>query len=386
MKVLVTAKLSDAKLRDKLVGLTENPRVAEILLVRRTELRSTAKVRNICPRGLARRSRILFELWRLWTLLRLVRREKPALIFGIQLVLHGVQAAVAGALTRTPSVVWLIGSDVHVHLARPWCRRMLAWSLRATTKIGVMGPRSRERLRSLGVDTTKFVEMQVFVDPSRFVTNERGGTPRWDLVFVGRLAPVKRVDRILHAVAEAAEQLPSISLAIVGDGPLKSDLQRLATELEIDKHVQFVGHSPNVEEHLQAAKLLVMASSSEGVPTAAVEAMCCGKPVTISDVGDVQAVFRHVENAWLVDADDSQALAEGIVRILEDPALYEKLAAESRRAAQDYLQRWSAPGQVQLWDELLPVDEQIPFRSERSAQPRMLQRSRPHSPAEVAKP
>ena len=351
MKALVTAGLSDYKLRTKLVGLLDNEQIDEIVLVRRAPLRSShPKLKNVNPRGPFAASRLLYEFWRTWTLWRLAGRGADV-VMGIQLVLHGVQAALVGRLRRIPAVLSVIGDDVHIHLLSWWKRPMLAWSVRQAAAATVMGPESRRKLCEVGVPAFKTFEIQNYQDIGRF--RPRGGEIRWDFIFVGDLIPRKRVDALLDAISDVARAVSGIQLAIVGDGPERHRLETRARELNIENQVDFLGRQEEVEKFLNASRAFVLISSIEALPAAAIEAMYCGLPAVLTSVCDIPGLFVHEENALLVSLDDHSGLVAALRQMIKDPELYARLREGALRSRGCHAEKWNSEGQVRRWSELL---------------------------------
>ena len=199
MKILVTALLSDYKLSTNLIGMINSKKVAEIILVRRKPLRGVSKVRNVCPSGMWARYNLLYELWRFVTIIRIVYKENVDVIIAIQMVLHGLQAAMVGYLARTPFILSAIGSDIYVHMQKQWERLFLKWGIRKAGVILVKGSRSRRMLVDAGISSDKIFESQDYQNENRFVLKDM--ERRWDLLFVGNLVPVKRVHALIETVA-----------------------------------------------------------------------------------------------------------------------------------------------------------------------------------------
>ena len=117
----------------------------------------------------------------------------------------------------------------------------------------------------------------------------------YDLVFVGRLTEVKRVDTFLRAVLVVRQSLPTVKAMIIGDGPLIHDLEALTSELGISDNISFLGHCDNVELLIPKARIFVLTSDSEGLSQAMIQAMLCGLPAVASDVGDLNELIDENE-------------------------------------------------------------------------------------------
>ncbi len=138
------------------------------------------------------------------------------------------------------------------------------------------------------------------------------------LVCVARFHPVKDHATLLRAFVIVARQRPEVDLLLVGDGPLGSDLEKLAQELGIKPRVRFLGLRPDVPGILRAAKVFVLTSLSEAAPLTVLEAMAAGLPVVVTAVGGNPEMVRDGVDGYLVPRGDTEATASAILRMLDD--------------------------------------------------------------------
>jgi len=163
-----------------------------------------------------------------------------------------------------------------------------------------------------------------------------------DRVFVvalGRHILEKRLDRFLRATALARRKVPSICGVLVGDGPERSRLERLAQGLGLlPDGVRFLGHRPDVARMLRHdADVLVLTSDHEGFPNVVLEAMAAGLPVITTPAGDAGVVVRDEVTGYVVSFDDDEQLAERIVQLAHSPEQRRQLGAAGRaRVARQY--------------------------------------------------
>ncbi len=148
------------------------------------------------------------------------------------------------------------------------------------------------------------------------------------VVFLGRLHIQKQVDVLVRAAAA----LPRAQIVLVGDGPERGSLERLARRTGVADRVHFVGFVPHcdVSSVLRMADVLVMPSRYEELGTAMLEAMQAGVPIVASDTGGIPDVITHGRNGLLVPPGDAAALASAISRLLADRQLAAELAAAAR--------------------------------------------------------
>jgi len=161
-----------------------------------------------------------------------------------------------------------------------------------------------------------------------------------DVLFAGRLIHEKRVDLLLNAIAVAKKEIPTITCAIIGDGPERGLLEDLAVKLGVEENVSFTGFvdQDGLTAYMKASKVFVLPSIREGFGLVIVEANACGLPV-ISIRHDMSAVRELVEdgvNGFLVNDISSREIAEAITKLVTDEALRERLAENGFAMAKKY--------------------------------------------------
>lgn len=155
---------------------------------------------------------------------------------------------------------------------------------------------------------------------------------------VAGLRPEKNIARLLRAFRLATDGLPAI-LVVVGDGPERGALQRLATELGIGERVYWMGQLADPAPVLKAFDVFALSSDTEQMPLSLLEAMAAGLPTAATDVGDVRMMLPEPGRRFVTAPDDG-ALAGSLRGLLADPALRRELGAQSRaKAAAEFDQR-----------------------------------------------
>ncbi len=136
---------------------------------------------------------------------------------------------------------------------------------------------------------------------------------------VGRLVTAKNFPLLLRAFAEVRRELPA-RLMILGDGEQRPLLESLAVDLDIADDVAMPGFTENPYAYMARAKVFVLSSSFEGLPTVLIEALALGTPVVATDCPSGPAEILE-KGRWgtLVPLDDERALAEGILNVLGNP-------------------------------------------------------------------
>jgi glycosyltransferase involved in cell wall biosynthesis len=157
---------------------------------------------------------------------------------------------------------------------------------------------------------------------------------RGRILMVGRLAPPKRPDLALRALASVRQRIPEAELHVVGDGPLRGEAERLAAELGLSEHMRFLGNRDDVPELLAEAECALLASDYEGCPLAVVEAMAAGVAVAATEAGGTGELVRDGVTGALGPKGDAEGLARAIEQVLADPERAAQLGEEGRRVAE----------------------------------------------------
>ncbi|MGA9867102.1 MAG: glycosyltransferase [Acetobacteraceae bacterium] len=188
-------------------------------------------------------------------------------------------------------------------------------------------PRRRLRYIPNGIDLSRFAAAPDPVIAARFP----GEGPV--IGTVAGLRPEKALDRLLRAFTFLAQPA---RLAIVGDGPERAGLERLAAELGVANRVSFTGHVARPATLYAGFDLFALSSDTEQMPLSVIEAMAAGLPVAATDVGDVRLMLAP-ENAAFVGPKDDRALARSLDVLLADPASRARIGAANRaKAAREY--------------------------------------------------
>jgi len=146
---------------------------------------------------------------------------------------------------------------------------------------------------------------------------ERNITDKFIIGIVANLnRPVKRVDIFIKAASIIHQFYPQAEFWIIGDGPLRPQLEEMVRELSIESNVRFWGRQPHVSNYLSQMTVGVIASDSEGLSNAIMEYMCAGLPVVATDVGGNPELVQHGVTGLLVPPNDESAMAEAIMKLL----------------------------------------------------------------------
>jgi glycosyltransferase involved in cell wall biosynthesis len=198
----------------------------------------------------------------------------------------------------------------------------------------VLCRQSQHEAQDAGFGPQQIILIPNAVDTSLFAPSDRLPSSFRNILFVGRLDEMKGVDILLNAIAELKKRGIESSCTIVGDGPIKQDLQSLSGKLHIENQVSFAGTCSDIVRHLHNAAIFVLPSRSEGMPNVILEAMACGIPVIATSVGGIPDIIQNGRNGLLVAPDDIQALSSAIATLFSDPDLADRIGNRARMDAE----------------------------------------------------
>jgi len=167
---------------------------------------------------------------------------------------------------------------------------------------------------------------------------EAGVPPEATLIgCVGALVAHKGQERLLEAFTSLAGGRPGLHLALVGDGPLRAELEGKAALLGIAQRVHLAGFREDIPAVMSALDIMALPSiSGEGSPAVVKEAMACRVPVVATELDGVREIVDEGVDALLVPPGDAARLAQALDALLADAALRERLAARALEKVRHY--------------------------------------------------
>jgi len=251
-----------------------------------------------------------------------------------------------------PVMIWSHGSDLLRVQRIPGGRAVLRWTLSQADRLIANSMATQLQMERLGQDPARIrvihppVEYERFhpdLDPTPIrMRHAIGDAPA--ILTVARLVEKKGIDTVLRALPSILRAVPDVWYLIVGDGPLRLQLQVLAEELDVARRMWFVGavehNSPDLPRYYAACDVYVMPSRSlpghgevESFGISYLEAGACGKPVVAGRGGGVEEAVEDGVTGLLVDPLDVGEIADAIVMILKDEKLARRLGENGRKRA-----------------------------------------------------
>jgi sugar transferase (PEP-CTERM/EpsH1 system associated) len=241
--------------------------------------------------------------------------------------------------------------------------------------------RLSDRVVADSADVAAFLAQRLHVDPNRLLviyngvdvdryraTDPADSRPPVDglppqgprIGIVARLAPIKNHALLLRAFPRVLARVPTACLLIVGDGPLRSELEALSSALRISDRVRFLGARRDIPELMRRLDLFVLPSVSEGCSLTVLEAMASGVPVVATEVGGTSELVENGHTGLLVASMDVRSLADAITRLLLDEGLRRTFGAAGRQRVCEF---FSLNQMVRTYEQM--YDEVWAARQER---------------------
>jgi teichuronic acid biosynthesis glycosyltransferase TuaC len=228
-----------------------------------------------------------------------IQQIQPDLILGCFAYPDGRAAVLTGKKLDIPVIVEALGSDLR-RVRSLWMRRLVRDTVQQAAFVVTVSDELRTRALQLGASPDRVRTIRRGCDADIFhlayrdeARLELGISEDVELiVFVGRFVELKGLYELFTVLPSLAARRPRVRLACIGEGPLESELRRIAKNCDMTHHVIFPG---SVEPHevaqwLSASNLLCLPSHSEGLPNVVVEALSCGRPVVATEVGGLPEI------------------------------------------------------------------------------------------------
>lgn len=315
--------------------------------------RSGVKIEVICPRPgpLTQQLEILgvpvqcIEMVRPWpgdeyaldpkvvqALAGVLRKKRPDVVHSHLYPAH-LHASLAAQEVDIPAIVHtahtIIVRPGDVLLSHMTAARTIAVSQAAAHLLEKAGvPSERIEVIYNGVGPEHFERQHEAVQRTRAHLNLGPGPI---LGTVARLSPEKGIDVLLRAIPRVAQVFPRVTLLVIGDGPLATELHRLADELGLREVVRFLGARNDIPLLNRLLDVFVLPSREEACPMALLEAMAAGRAGIATEVGGIPEVVTAPIDGWLVPPEDPEALAQSLLLLLEHPARRREIGVAAQR-------------------------------------------------------
>ena len=176
------------------------------------------------------------------------------------------------------------------------------------------------------------------------------------LLYIGRLSKEKGIEYLIKAMPRIQEEIPNAKLVIVGKGPEKKNLEKLAAQIGADRGLTFTGwvNDSDIIKHIQNAEVVIVPSYwAESFALVTLEAMANGRPIIVSDIFGLSERIENDDVGSLFEAGNSKDLADKVIKLLSD---FEIVKIMSKNARVKVNEKYSAE---QHYAEIVNIYEEL---------------------------
>lgn len=294
--------------------------------------------------GLAKIQVPFFFLSELYYALMLVRKENIDVIQSHWLIPSGLIGALCKKVYGKKHISTELAAGLAALEMLPFKNVIFNFIIRNSDKLTVLSSYIQKRLVylagseifkrkiviiPLGIDTIKYKK-----DNNILLLKEKYNIKSKNVIlFIGRIVEKKGVQYLIKAMPDILKEYPDTELIICGDGPLRTELENLAKNMDLENYISFVGYISDEKikiEYLSLSDILVVPSiltrnkDTEGLGVVILEGLATGIAVIASDVGGIPDIIKDNYNGFLVKPEYSDDIAQKAVKILSDDALKRK--------------------------------------------------------------
>jgi N-acetyl-alpha-D-glucosaminyl L-malate synthase BshA len=278
---------------------------------------------------------------------------------------HAVSAYLAkqvlkGSKKKLKFITTLHGTDITLVGLEPSFMPLVKFSIEESDGVTTVSRFLREKTLT-NYNIQKEIEVIYnFIDIDKFRPNKSvefrkhiAANNEKILVHTSNFRVVKRVIDTIKILDKVKKEIPA-KLLLVGDGPDRSECERLTRELNLQKDVIFLGKQDGLTEILNAADLFLMPSQSESFGLSALEAMACGIPVVSSSVGGLPELNIHNETGYIAEIGDTERMAKYAIELFTNEKRYNSFSKNARdRAVKNFDKNLIVPKYVEYYEKVL---------------------------------
>ncbi|MBP1928344.1 glycosyltransferase involved in cell wall biosynthesis [Methanolinea mesophila] len=364
MKILLSIGLADRSMQHHIAPLANVDKISEILVVRGSEGPNIPKVKYFCPPVFFRDNSFFKTVFKYILLYKVALTEKPNYIHGFMFFPDGLMCLTIGKLLHIKTGVSLIAGPVEIY--KPGrspinkysytktlpkitgITRFYKWLLEKFDFITCTGTFTSDFLINHQIRNDKIYIVPHIVD-SRF-QKQIASEKIFDIIYIGRLAPVKHLEKTIDIINMIKKEIPEISTAIIGTGPQEEELKQISKQMNLENTIHFLGYKEDVWNWYNLAKISILNSEREGFPYSVIESLSCGVPVITSNCGDVSDVIVNKYNGIIInDNEDIKSFSKAFIDLLKDDELLEEISDNALKSSKDY----SDLSATNVWKDLL---------------------------------
>lgn len=275
-------------------------------------------------------------------ILHLIKEINPNVLHGIFMVPGGFSTILAGKLTKSPTVITLIGAEIYspvrFHYQRQLLRPFFKYILKSSDVVTAISSDIQKRASRILDRSIKVIPLGTDTNKFHPPTKPLGSMKSSNVLAVGRLVPRKRFSFLIRAFAKVKKKVPDARLVIVGDGPQAPKLKQLSYKLGIEKSVHLMGfvHEKDLPRIYSMAQVVAISSCHEGFSLVGLEGMASGKPIIAPEVGGILDWLIPERTGFVYPLNDLDFFADRLITLLTNGDLRYQMGLQARRRAEGF--------------------------------------------------
>lgn len=271
-----------------------------------------------------------------------VKYEKLDLLHVHYAIPHAISGILSKQILQDENlklITTLHGTDITLVGLEPAFQPLVKYSLDQSDAVTAVSHHLKERtVRHFSPE----IEIEVihnFIDtsiydriPNCLVKKQLAPNSERILMHISNFRSVKRVPDTIHILQKVREHHDAM-LVLIGDGPERTEAEKLTRELGLRDHVKFLGKQSALVQLLSCADVFLLPSQSESFGLSALEAMSCGVPVVASNIGGIPEVVSHGETGYVAEFGDTDRMAKYVIDILDKPKKWIAFSETGRKMA-----------------------------------------------------
>lgn len=306
----------------------------------------------------------LYSLALTGKIIDVVKYEKIDVLHVHYAIPHAVSGFLAKEIVKSFSdlklVTTLHGTDITLVGLEPTFLPLIKYSLDQSDAVTAVSSYLAEKTKQNFSPQNDIEVIPNFIDTTNYFRKEKSSlkcqiAPNGEkiLIHISNFRNVKRVPDTIKILAEVLKKVPS-KLLLVGDGPERSEAEKLARDLGVADKVKFLGMQTSFIELLSISDIFLLPSQSESFGLSALEAMSCGVPVVASNIGGIPEVVGHGEGGYVAEFGDTDRMAKYVVDLLEHPKKWIVFSETARkRAIEKFDTSLIIPQYIKLYEKLI---------------------------------
>ncbi len=275
---------------------------------------------------------------------KLLRTIRPDIIHAHYVFDYG---SLASWLNFHPLIITAWGSDILINPNKSiYSKLVVKYILKKSDLITCDAGHMKEAIIKLGVKEPEIEIVNFGVDTKKFspglenekLKKELGILGYGTVISLRSLEPIYDIESLIKAIPLVIEEFPKIKFLIISEGSQDKELKKKAENLGVKENINFLGRIPNEElpKYLRLANVYISTSLSDGgIAASTAEAMACGLPVIITDVGDNKKWVKDGRNGFLIPVKSPKILAEKIIYLLKNKNIRERFGEINRKIIEE---------------------------------------------------